>query len=77
MFKGLTMTIESTGEKITLRDEKGFQNFERLRGMMNERDYINLNDDLMDGPDAMGDRYEHKIYEGGEVKEVLTFEYSR
>lgn len=74
MFKCLTMTVKSTGESITMRDERGFQNFDLLHEMLGDKKYIDLNDDLMDG--NAGDRYEYKIYENGELVEVLIFEYA-
>lgn len=78
-FTKLTVTVKSTGEEKILYDGKEFQNFEWLAAIVggsNSDNYINLNDDLMDGPLAMGETFTHEIWGSGlEPVEVLEFHY--
>ena len=76
----LTVRRESDGETKTLLSDGKFQNFDWLAqqvGGSNSMKYINLNDDLMDGPEANGETFQHTVYKDGEAIETLTFEYRR
>ena len=76
----LTVRRESDGEIKDLLVNEKFQNFDWLAqqvGGSNSSSYINLNDDLMDGPEVNGETFRHTIYKAGEVAEILEFEYRR
>jgi hypothetical protein len=76
-FIKLTMTEKSTGKQTVLFDGETFTNFDYLKKLVG-KDYINLNDDLMDGI-CESNNFEkvrtHNIYEMGEIVETLIFEY--
>lgn len=72
-FERLTMRING-GEEIVLVDGEKYQNFEKLREAAG-RFYDDLNDDLMDGRHANGNKYTVMIqYEDGTATEI-AFRY--
>ncbi len=76
----LTVRREPDGETKALLSDGVFKNFNWLAqqvGGSNSASYINLNDDLMDGPEANGEMFRHTIFKDGEVAEILEFEYRR
>lgn len=76
----LIVRRESDGETKTLLSDGVFKNFDWLAqqvGGSNSSSYINLNDDLMDGPEVNGETFRHTIYKAGEAAEILEFEYRR
>ena len=70
-YKKLEAKILQTGENFILFDGKNFQNFNRLHKLLGE-DYVNVNDDLMDGiTDAGGREWTHTVYKNGNVLTIM------
>ena len=72
-FNKIEMTINS--EKTTLFENGLFQNFDKLRRICGSR-YLNINDDLLDGPQANGRGYTEIIWgDGLDPVTVILFTY--
>lgn len=75
-FKKLDATILQTGETFILYDNGKFQNFDKLRCLLGA-DYINVNDDLMDGiTDRNGNEWTHHVYDRGEIILSIHFKFT-
>lgn len=79
----LFFEIKETGEKVTLCDGEKFLNFDKLADILggeNSQEYINLNDDLMNGPSSatwLDDPINpiYRVFKNGEIKATLLFHY--
>ena len=74
-YNRIDARINSTGEVINLYNNDKFQNFERIHAIFG-KNYDDVNDGLMDGPDVNGWKYTEKVYKFAEEIESVTFTYS-
>ena len=74
-YNRIDARVNSTGELINLYSNGEFQNFEKIRAIFG-KDYDDVNDNLLDGPDVNGREYTEKVYELAEEVESVTFTYS-
>lgn len=75
-YNRISAIVNSTGEVISLYSDGEFKNFEKIRAIFG-KNYDDVNDGLMDGPDVNGWKYTEKVYEFGEEVESVTFIYSK
>jgi len=74
-YNRIDARVNSTGEVINLYSDGEFKNFEKIRAIFG-KDYDNVNDNLLDGPDVNGWEYTEKVYKFAEEVESVTFTYS-
>lgn len=74
-YNRIDARVNSIGELINLYSNGEFQNFEKIRAIFG-KDYDDVNDNLLDGPDVNGWEYTEKVYEFAEEVESVTFTYS-